>query len=238
MDSIASDIAAARTAFERGEYGTALELTRRVLSQRPGYADVRNLAGITLAMLGDHVAALEELDAAVAINPAYVEALLNRSLVLSDLGRYDEAAVSLQAAGDSDGSGSGRGAEAGSGTAGMPSIAAGRIANAHMAVGDLYAGLGAWDRAEREYRTALELRPAFTDIRHKAARCRMEQGDLDAAIEQLEAVKSSAPGYVPAGLDLGLAYFRRGDKDRARTVWQEYAQRGESPQLRAYLTLV
>jgi tetratricopeptide (TPR) repeat protein len=229
MDSTGNDIAAARAAFERGEYATVLDLSRRVLRHHPGYADVRNLAGITLAMLGDYAAALEELDAAIAINPQYVEALLNRALILGDLGRYDEAQSSLQAAADSDGA---------QGSSGLPAMAAARIANAHAAVGDLYVGVSAWQEAEREFRLALELRPFFADIRHKAARCRMEQGDLDGAIGELEGVRSKAPGYMPAGLDLGLAYYRRGELDRAREVWEEYAQRGASPQLRAYLTLV
>ena len=230
MDSTASDIAAARAAFERAEYATALELSRRVLRQHPGDADVRNLAGITLALLGDRLAAVEELDAAVAINPGYVEALLNRALVLSDLGRYEEAQESLQAAARSERESGGR--------TGMPAMAAARIANAHAAVGDLYASVGAWESAEREYRMALELRSMFADIRHKAARCRLELGDLDGAIEELENIRASAPGYVPAALDLGLAYYRRGEHDKARGVWEASAQRGMSPQLRAYLTLV
>ena len=78
MDLKAPDVAAAYAAFERGEYATSLDLARRILSTRPAYADMRNLAGISLALLGDSGAALEELDAAIAINPEYVEALLNR----------------------------------------------------------------------------------------------------------------------------------------------------------------
>src|SRR5690606_40260095 len=56
------DVAAAYAAFERGEYATSLDLARRILSTRPAYADMRNLAGISLALLGDSGAALEELD--------------------------------------------------------------------------------------------------------------------------------------------------------------------------------
>src|SRR5512138_3458544 len=99
MDLKAPDVAAAYAAFERAEYATSLDLARRILRTRPAYADMRNLAGISLALLGDSEAALDELDAAIAINPEYVEALLNRALVLNDLGRFDEAKETLEKVG-------------------------------------------------------------------------------------------------------------------------------------------
>ncbi len=225
----APDVAAAHAAFEKAEYATALDLARKVLSTRPAYADMRNLSGIALALLGDSEAALEELNAAIAINPEYVEALLNRALVLNDLGRFDEAKASLERAGEREQAA----------LEGIPAIAAARIANAHAGVGDLYMTSGAYERAWREYKTALELRPAFPDIRHKAGRALLELGRTKEAIRMLRRVVLDTPAYMPARLDLGLALFRSGDIDAARAEWDACrTEGGESPQLRAYLALL
>lgn len=229
MDTRAPDVAAAQAAFERAEYATALDLCRRVLVTRPAYADMRNLAGISLALLGDSEAALEELNAAIAINPEYVEALLNRALVLNDLGRYDEAKASLEKAGELEHSP----------LEGIPAIAAARIANAHAGVGDLYMAAGAYERAWREFKTALELRPGFADVRHKAGRALLDLGRTVEAIRMLRRVVLDTPAYMPARLDLGLALFRSGDIAAARAEWDACRTEGvDSPQLRAYLALL
>lgn len=229
METKVPGVAEAQLAFERAEYATALELCRRVLTVRPAYADMRNLAGITLALLGDSEAALEELNAAIAINPEYVEALLNRALVLNDLGRFDEARASLERAG----------ARERSALEGIPAIAAARIANAHADVGDLYMTAGAYARALKEYRSALELRPAFPDVRHKAARAMLELGRTEEAVRMLRRVVLETPSYMPARLDLGLALYRNGQPDAARAEWDACRSEGEdSPQLRAYLALL
>lgn len=229
MDLKAPDVAAAYAAFERGEYATSLDLARRILSTRPAYADMRNLAGISLALLGDSEAALEELDAAIAINPEYVEALLNRALVLNDLGRFDEAKETLERAS----------AREQSAADGIPAIAAARIANAHAHIGDLYTAVGAHERAWREYRTALELRPNFPDVRHRAGRTLLELGRVKEAVRMLRRVVLDTPSYTPARLDLGLALLRDGDVDAARAEWDACRAEGiDSPQLRAYLALV
>lgn len=229
METKAPDVAAAYAAFERAEYARALELCRRVLSTRPGYADMRNLAGISLALLGDSETALEELNAAIAINPEYVEALLNRALVLNDLGRFDDAKESLERAG----------AREQAAADGIPAIAAARIANAHADIGDLYMAVGAHERAWREYRTALELRPGFPDVRHRAGKALLELGRVTEAIRMLRRVVLDTPSYMPARLDLGLALFRNGETDAARAEWDACRMDGaDSPQLRAYLALL
>lgn len=229
MDLKAPDVAAAYAAFERAEYATSLELARRILATHPAYADMRNLAGISLALLGDSEAAIEELNAAIAINPEYVEALLNRALVLNDLGRFDEAKETLEKAG----------AREQAPAHGIPAIAAARIANGHAHIGDLYMAVGAHERAWREYKTALELRPNFPDVRHRAGKALLELGRSKEAIRMFRRVVLDTPSYTPARLDLGLALLRDGDTDGARAEWDACRAEGiDSPQLRAYLALV
>jgi lipoprotein NlpI len=90
-----------------------------------------------------------------------------------------------------------------------------------------------------QYRRALEMRPRFHDIRNKLAQSLLQLGDLDSAIEQLQLALDGNPRYVPARLNLGLAFFRKGRSDDAAREWQECrVQDPKNPQARAYLSML
>ena len=87
------------SAFEREDYGAALTDFRAVLERHPDFADIRNKAGLCLALLGSSEAALAEFDHAVKVNPSYVEAHVNRAIVLNDLGQFAAARDAITTAG-------------------------------------------------------------------------------------------------------------------------------------------
>src|SRR4051812_20073533 len=90
---------AAKQAFERHDYRTALDLFEKLAQQNPHFADVRHYAGLCESFLGNPEAALEQFDYAIAANPAYVEAHINRALTLNELGRFEEARDAFDQAG-------------------------------------------------------------------------------------------------------------------------------------------
>jgi tetratricopeptide (TPR) repeat protein len=219
----------ARQAFERREYDVALELFLRIAGLQPAFADVRHSAGLCYSFLGDAEAALEQFDYALAANPGYVEAHINRALTLNELGRFDDAQQAFE-----------RAARFEEEVAGpFPTAAADRLANAHAALGDLYAAAGGVAEAVEQYRRALELRPRFHDIRNKLALSLLEQGQNELAASELRTVLDGNPRFLAARMNLGLAYHRLGHTDRARREWELAAsQDPEHPQVRAYLSLL
>src|SRR5688572_7813394 len=88
-----------RHAYDERNYADALAAFRKVLDQNPDFADIRHLAGLCLSFLGQNESAVLEFDAAIRLNDRYVEAHLNRAIVLTELGRYDEAHRSFERAG-------------------------------------------------------------------------------------------------------------------------------------------
>jgi len=122
-----------RRSYERGDYVAALADFREVLTRHPQFADIRHLAGLCLSFLGQSEGALEEFDRALALNDQYVEAHLNRALVLNDLGRFDEARTAFERAGYYEYAVAGR----------FPAAITARLANKHAEVGDLYQEAGA-----------------------------------------------------------------------------------------------
>ena len=218
-----------RHAFERKDYATALDHFRAILVDHPEYADIRHLAGLCLVFLGRPEEALSELDAALAVNPGYVEANINRALVLQELGRYDEARASFEQASEHERKNHGR----------FPAAATARLANAHAGVGDVYMETGAPGEAAAQYYMALELRPQFHDIRNKYATALLGMGRLDEAVQQLRRVLEGNPHFIAARLNLGLALYRQGSVEEAAAEWETCrSQQPAHPQVRAYLALL
>jgi tetratricopeptide (TPR) repeat protein len=221
-------IAKGKECLAQNDYVGAISALREAAEREPGYADVRHLLGLSLGLAGQPEAALEEFDRALALNPSYVEAHLNRAITLNDLGRYDEAREAFRLAWDSDHS------------AGRPfsrSVSA-RLSNMHMELGDLYADLGSYAEAVEQYQRAATLRPDFLDIRTKLARALMEHGRLAEATDELNRVLAESPDYVEGRVNLGLVLYRAGQHDLAAAEWRACLQRvPDHPKARAFLNM-
>jgi Tfp pilus assembly protein PilF len=88
----------ARERFSARDYRGAALLIASAIEAGQGYADAHHMLGLCYAMTDWRDEALASFDAAIRLNPRYVEAHLNRSIVLSDLGRPKEAEEALSRA--------------------------------------------------------------------------------------------------------------------------------------------
>jgi tetratricopeptide (TPR) repeat protein len=220
---------AARQAFDSRDYAKARVLFRELAQKLPNFADIRHYAGLCESFLGDSEAALEQFDYALASNPAYVEAHVNRALTLNELGRFDEAREAFDRASHFEREVSGE----------FPAAVTARLANAHAGLGDLYLDAGAAARAAEQFRRALELRPRFHDIRNKLALALLTLGETEQAAAELRAVLEANPRFLLARINLGLAYYRLGHSDRAHREWESCrGQEPENAQVRAYLAML
>ncbi|MGK7313557.1 MAG: tetratricopeptide repeat protein [Candidatus Longimicrobiales bacterium M2_2A_002] len=219
----------AREAFDRRDYVAALADLREVVDEHPHFADVRHMMGLCLSFLGQPDAALEHYDAAVAENDCYIEAHLNRAITLNELGRYDEAKEAFDRAGTCERKAGGR----------FSSSESARIANGHAETAELYMAAGAPMDAADELRTALNLRPAFHDLRNRLGEALMQAGQLEPARTELEKALEGNGRFLRARLNLGLVLLRLDEPEAAREQWEEArSQDPNSPQVRAYMRLL
>jgi tetratricopeptide (TPR) repeat protein len=217
-------LARARERFVAQDYYGAVHLLDTVVDSGRAFADVHHLLGVCLSLLGQPERALGELDRALELNPRYMEALIHRGLVLNELGRTEEAEEAFASAGS----------QLERSTAGLPTPIAAQLANRHADLAESYAGAGALGRAIAEYERALELGPAFHDLRYRMARLLLETGRSLDAREELEKVLAANPSFVDAQAALGLARYLSGDAAGAREVWQAcLAQRPENARVEA-----
>lgn len=212
----------------RDYHGAALLLTS-FTQEGPAFADALNLLGLSLALVDRANDALGAFDQALRVNPRYVEAYLNRAVVLNHLGREGEAQTSMA-----------RAAELGAADeSGYPVVVANKLANGHLSLGHDYRAAGNLDRAIEQYRQALELRPHFNDIRLALGRALVEQGRFEEAGTVLDDVLQDRPSWLDAMLLRGLAAYLQGDLDAAGTIWTEASMRHpEEPRLEIYRSML
>lgn len=222
-------IARGREALARGNHLGALAEFQAAADAEPGFADVQNLRGLALALLGRPEEAVEAFDRALALNPRYVEAHLNRAVTLNDLGRLDEAREAFQRAADADEEAGGR----------FPAAVSAKLANAHADLGDLYLAAGAPEEALTQFRRAVSLRPRFLDIRNRLARTLIDLARPDDAADELRALLRANPSFAAARANLGLALFRAGRVAAAEAEWGRcLEQRPGDPQVSSYLGML
>lgn len=228
-ESVERQLAQARDRFALQDYYGAIHLCARVLDAGCAFPDVHHLMGVSYALLGQQERALASFDAALALNPRYLEATVHRALALAALGRADEVTPALRRAAEI----------TPPPVAGFPAAVAAQLANRHAELGQAYAEAGARDRAIAEYRRALELGPGFHDLRYRLGRLLLESGQVLEARDVLGAVVAAHPHFVDAQATLGLSCYLSGDATEAQRVWRDcLARRPANARIEAYLAMV
>jgi tetratricopeptide (TPR) repeat protein len=219
----------AQERFDLKDYYGALYLLHELIDAGRAFADAHNLLGLSYEMLGRPERALEAFDQALELNPRYVEANIHRGIVLAELGRHEEATEAFQAAQDSGGEERG----------GVTAHQAAKLANLHAEVGEAYAEAGALAEAVEQYRRALELGPAFHDLRFRLGRLLLDAGRSLEAREELDKVVEARPDAVDVQSVYGLACFMAGDGATARSIWEAlHETHPDDIRVKAYLGLL
>lgn len=229
VDLTPDPIEQARERFAVRDYRGSVLLLEEAVGGGTGYADAYNLLGLSLAMVDRPMDALVAFDKALELNPRYVEAHLNRAVLLNGLGRTEEAAASFAIAemlGQPD-------------ATGFPVVVGNRLANAHAALGDEYRAAGATEEAVLQYRRALDLRPGYPDIRMALARALLEAQHYAEAAEALDLVLAVRPMLLEGMLLRGLAAYLAGDLGAAERLWDRAAEaHPKEPRVETYRSML
>lgn len=221
-------LAQARERFAVQDYYGAAHLLEEILSSGRSFADAHHLLGLSLALLGHKERALAEFERALALNPRYIEANIHRGILLSELGRGEEAEEAFRAASDHGAASDG----------GFSKPVSARLANLHAELGEAYAEAGALSHAIDELRRAVALGPAFHDLRYRLARFLLEASRPLEAREELETILAEHADFLDAQASLGLAHYLAGDATAAAEIWGKCrARRPKNARIEAYLAM-
>ncbi len=172
-------------------------------------------------------------DHAIVLNSAAFAAHYNRAEALSQMSRYAEALESYKRAiyirpdlpsfkmalgaayvkaGDFDGA-----------EKTFRELTDGALAaEAWRNLATIYESVGKSDTALEYLGKAIYLKPLFPDAHHDLGVIYLKRNMVDQAINELSTTLQQQPDYVPAVLNLSLAYQTKGDKPSARNVLQRY----------------
>jgi tetratricopeptide (TPR) repeat protein len=196
--------------FEEGKYSEAEIIFKSIISSNPKYADVHNKLGIICHLRGDYQKASECFQKALSLNPNYTEASLNLAITYNDMGEFKKAqdvfSLAAQIAHPTP-------------TAIDPYIA-GKIANEHFKIGNIYLDFGMNDEAIGEYEKAVKLFPRLPDVHTKLGIALRNKGRIEEAIVHFTKAKEINPNYGPAWVQIGLSYYMKGLTGLALEEWE------------------
>jgi protein O-GlcNAc transferase len=197
--------------FEEGKLSEAEPVLKDVLVVNPLYADVHNKLGIIENLNGDLEKAAEHFERALELNPRYTEASLNLAVTYNDLGEFKKAqevfSVAAQIARpDPDA---------------LDPFIAGKLANEHYRVGNIYLEFNMNEQAIEEYRKAIKLHPKLADVQTKLGIALRNKGQTEEAIVHFVKAKVINPNYGPAWVQLGLSYYMTGLTGLAFEEWEK-----------------
>ena len=193
-----------------GRFDAAEKLLKSTLAAHGSLANIHNLLGVTYHKQSRLAEAIREFKKALVANSQFTEAALNLSVILCDVGHYDEArGVFEQALGHV------RPGQR------VPDLVLGRIANHHVTAARAYEQSNMTQDAITEYRKALAIYPNMADVRIDLGRLYLRSGQPDKAFHEFSEILNRTPSHPKALVWAGIARLKAGRSEEARQLWRQ-----------------
>jgi tetratricopeptide (TPR) repeat protein len=196
--------------IQQKKYRAAEEQLVRALTTEPDNADFYYLRGLLRSYQGRLVDSIEDLRHALSLEPRHTDAAVCLSIILNDIGRYDEAKKIFEQANQS---------------VFLKQIGDDlqidrRFAVKHFELGDLYFRHRRFDEAIEEYNKAILLDPQSIEMRIKRAKSFAKKGFITRAIQDLQQLKQERPSDPSVRVQLGLLHYSQGNILDAELEWE------------------
>lgn len=209
-NDLQSQIQLAKNLGRTKNYDRAEDIFLKLLKQHK-LADVYNALGLIYADQGKFNFAEVAFKQALRINPQYMEAALNLSVVYNNLGLGKESKKIYQKL-KSYGAKS-RGS--------IDAMLLQKLSNMHAEIGDLYHSVGEYKLAIQQYEQAVDLCPQYIDIQTKLGTAYRESRNIAKALKLFNKVKSKASKYAPFWIALGVTHYAKNNRKEANKAWKK-----------------
>ena len=205
----------ASDSFKSGNLKEAEPIINQLILGGHKSAEVFHMLGTILYDQGKFGKAIRSFRRALELDPSYTDASIGLSIILNDLGRYDEgkkvfeeAQVMLaQKAENED-----------------PYLEE-KIAMKHDELGELYCKYKKFDKGLAQYEEALLLSSRVAELTLKIISCLENMGDMEEAIKRLIPLVKQFPEYYSAKNKLGQLYYETHRIPEAISTWEEVLSR-------------
>lgn len=222
----------ARSFFRENLYTQAEPILHQLalagLGRPAEQAEVWHMIAVILYDRGRFTKAIKTFRRALEIDPTFTDASVGLSIILNDLGRYEEGRQVFQDAQtalnrknfDQD------------------SVLKERLASKHHELADMYFSHKRWDDAIDQYRQALTVLPGKTDFRLRIVDALTAKGELGQAFKEIRQVVQEQPMNHKARLKFGFMLYQSKRVADAIDQWETILLRDpENPQAKEYLRM-
>lgn len=218
----------AKENFINGNYKVAEPLLNQLILQNSRNAEVYQMLATIYYDKGQFNKAIRTFKRALEIDPTYTDASVGLSIILNDLGKYDEGQQIFEEAQKLLERKSGK----------MDSYVEEKIASKHEELADIYFQYKFYKEALDQLFRAQKLSSRKAEISMRIAECYVKTGDSDRAVRELKTLIREYPHFIPARLKLGVIYYNMNNLAEATEQWENILIRDpKHPEALKYLKM-
>jgi tetratricopeptide (TPR) repeat protein len=229
MKSLNDDmLAEAREYFIDGNYKMAEPILQQMLLQNTRNPEVYQMLATIYYDKGQFSKAIKTFKRALEIDPTYTDASVGLSIILNDLGKYDEGKQVFVDAQDQLEKKSGKN---------DPFIDE-KLSSKHEELADLYFQYKRYNEALEQLLKAQRLSTRKAEITMRISEVYVHLGQSERAIKDLRALIREYPHFIPARLKLGVIYYNSNNIAEATEQWENILMRDpQHPEALRYLKM-
>lgn len=218
----------AREHFREGNYRISEPLLQQLLISDNKNPEVFHMMATIYYDHGKFNKAIKTFRRALEIDPTFTDASVGLSIILNDLGRYEEGKKVFVDA---------QKALSRKSTEADPYIQE-KLATKHDELGELYFQYKRYDEALEQYQRASQLSTRKVELKMKIVECLIKKEDTAQAMKELKGLVQEYPQFIPARLKLGLMYYNARKIVEAVEQWESVLLRDpEHPVAVKYLQM-
>lgn len=229
MASLSEDdlINTARQHFNEGKYQIAESLLTRALLSHKKNPEVFHMLATIYYEKGKFNKAIKTFKRALEIDPCFTDASVGLSIILNDIGRYEEGRKVFEEAKEHLDKRSSK----------DPYIEE-KLAIKHDELGQLYFQYKRFDEALEQYYRALKLSTRKAELSMKVVECFVEKKNYRRAVKELKNLIKEYPQFNAARIKLGNLYYQANKVIDAVEQWESVLLRDpEHPEARRFIQM-
>lgn len=200
----------ARTAFIDGDYQTAEPILNQPTLINSKNPEVLQMLATIYYDQGKFNKAISTFKKALEIDPSYTDAAVGLSIILNDIGRYEDARQVFEDA---------KALLDQKKQTATPDINA-QFSDKHAELADMYLQYKRYDESAEQYQRAIALTSNKVDLTLRLTECYVQAGQRDKAIRELKALLAAQPRLAAPRLKLGLILYNSHHIAEAVDQWE------------------
>ncbi len=201
----------AREAFIEGDYKSAEPVLNQPSLVNSNNPEVFQMLATIYYNRGQFNKAVKTFKKALEVDPEYCDAAVGLSIILNDLGKYEEAKKVFQRAQAI--------IEKRKNTRSSENVDE-KFAEKHLELGDLYLQHRRFEQALMQYQTAKKLTSKKQEATLTIAECYVQMGQTNSAITELRSYLQQDPSSLSVRLKLGLVLYHSQKIAEAVDQWE------------------